>query len=249
MPVPVSGRIDVRNQVFLITGAARGIGRATALSLVREGAYVTAFDILEGKETEKAFGDYGHAVLTVRGSVTEKQDLHDAVEQTLKTWGRIDGLVTAAGVVSRTNLEEMTLDEWNRVITVDLTGTFLAVQAVYSVFKKQRGGKIVCIGSIAGKVGGVISGPHYVAAKGGIHAFVKWVAKDGAAYGVYANAIAPGPVHTAMTENEPYTEDMSPLKRLGEPEDIAQAVLFLLSPASNWITGTVLDVNGGMLMD
>lgn len=123
------------------------------------------------------------------------------------------------------------------------------MQAFYDGLLNDGYGKVVCIGSIAGRVGGVISGPNYVASKGGVHAFVKWAAKDAADEGVYVNAIAPGPVWSGMTRGENYTPDMAPLGRIGEPEDIAEAVVFLASPASNWITGTVLDVNGGMLMD
>jgi NAD(P)-dependent dehydrogenase (short-subunit alcohol dehydrogenase family) len=129
-----------------------------------------------------------------------------------------------------------------------LKGTFLCCQEVYPKMKGNGYGKIVAIGSIAAKVGGVISGPHYVASKGGVQSLVKWFAQDGAAYNVYINTVAPGPVRTDMTEGYPYNDKMSPLNRLGEPEDIAEAVLFLSSQASNWITGITLDVNGGMLM-
>ena len=114
---------------------------------------------------------------------------------------------------------------------------------------KQGGGKVVCLGSIAGKIGGVLAGPDYCASKGGLHALVKSLAKRGASAGIYVNGIAPGPIRTPMTKDEPYKDDMVPLGRLGEPEDIAEAVVFLASPASNFITGTILDVNGGMLMD
>jgi NAD(P)-dependent dehydrogenase (short-subunit alcohol dehydrogenase family) len=128
-------------------------------------------------------------------------------------------------------------------------GTFLVVQAVLPQMKKQSYGKIVCLGSIAGKVGGLISGPHYVASKGAIHAFIKWVAKDGAPYSIYVNGIAPGPIETEMTKGFPYSSEMVTLKRLGSVEDIAEAALFLSSQASNWITGMVMDVNGGMTMN
>lgn len=167
----------------------------------------------------------------------------------LDAYNQVDILVTAHGIVSRVTLSEMSFDDWQYILDVNLTGTALVTQAFYGQMKANGYGKIVCIGSIAGKVGGVISGPNYVASKGGIHAFVKWVATNAAEHGVYANAIAPGPVWTAMTCNENYTSDMSPLNRLGEPEDIAEGIVFLASQQSNWMTSLVLDINGGMLMD
>jgi NAD(P)-dependent dehydrogenase (short-subunit alcohol dehydrogenase family) len=109
----------------------------------------------------------------------------------------------------------------------------------------KKYGKIVCVSSLAGKIGGTHSGPPYVASKGGINALVKWASKAGAASSVYVNAIAPGPVKTAMIEGVTYPDSSLPLQRLGEPEDIAEAALFLSSQASNWMTGIVLDVNGG----
>ncbi len=128
------------------------------------------------------------------------------------------------------------------------TGTFLMTQAVWPHMEKQGFGKIICLGSIAGRIGGVLAGPHYCASKGGIHAFVKWAAKHGTRSGIYVNGIAPGPIATPMTENEPYKDEMVPLGRLGQPQDIAEVAVFLASQASNFITGNIIDVNGGILM-
>jgi 3-oxoacyl-[acyl-carrier protein] reductase len=113
---------------------------------------------------------------------------------------------------------------------------------------KQGGGKIVCLGSIGGRVGGVLAGPHYCASKGGVHAFVKWAAKNGASEGIYVNGIAPGPIVTPMIADKPYKDEMVLLGRLGHPDDIAEVAVFLCSQASNFITGNIIDVNGGMLM-
>ena len=123
----------------------------------------------------------------------------------------------------------------------------LVVQAFWADLRDCESGKMVCVGSVAGQVGGVISGPDYVVSKAGVHGLVRWLARNGAAEGVYANAVAPGPVWSPMTADEPgYDDEMTPRSRLGEPEDIAEAIGFLSGQGSNWITGTVLDVNGGL---
>jgi 3-oxoacyl-[acyl-carrier protein] reductase len=124
----------------------------------------------------------------------------------------------------------------------------LLTQAIWPHMVNQGGGKIVCIGSIAGRMGGLRAGPHYTATKGAVHAFVKWAARKGAPFGIYVNGIAPGPVDTPMIAGQAYSEEGIPLGRLGHPEDIAMAVVFLASQASNFITGQILDVNGGILM-
>jgi 3-oxoacyl-[acyl-carrier protein] reductase len=166
----------------------------------------------------------------------------------------IDILVACAGTISNTPLQHSTDEEWERIFAVNVMGTVNPVRKLFPVMAERGYGKIVALGSIAAKIGGVASGPSYVAAKSAVHGLMKWVAKAGASKGVYANIIAPGPVETPMWSNvtdraPPSANGSVPLGRFGQPEDIAQSILFLCSPASNWITGTVLDVNGGMLMD
>jgi 3-oxoacyl-[acyl-carrier protein] reductase len=243
-----SGKINLTNQVAIVTGASGGIGRAVALSLAREGANVVASDLTPVEETLLMIKKNGGNAIGVKCDVTKKEDIQNLVQLAEETFGDVKILVTAAGVCERTGADDISESEWEFVQNVNLKGTFLCCQAVYPKMKANGYGKIVTVGSIAGKVGGVISGPHYVASKGGVHSMVKWFAQDGAAHNVYVNAVAPGPVRTKMTLDWPYHDEMSPLNRLGEPEDIAEAVLFLSSQASNWITGITLDVNGGMLM-
>lgn len=243
---PVSGEPRLDGKLAVVTGAARGIGRASALALVRAGAEVALLDVLDVSESAEAVRAAGGRARTARVDVSDRRSVQQAVEGVRGE--RIDVLVTAAGIYgSTTAIEDLDEDEVDRVLAVNLKGTLWMVQAVMPGML-ERGGKIVCIGSVAGKVGGVLAGPHYVASKGGIHALIKWAAKVGAPRGVYANAIAPGVIETDMIAGKGYGPDYCPLGRLGQPEDIAEAVLFLASPASNYITGTVLDVNGGYYM-
>lgn len=246
----ISGPIDLTGKVALVTGASRGIGRTVADALAREGSNIAVCDVLECTDTVADIQKREQEYLEFRFDILSKSDVHNTVSEVIKKWGRIDILINNAGILgeSTKELEEYTEDEWDRLIQVNLKGTFLVTQAVWPYMKKNGGGKIVCMGSIAGRVGGVLAGPHYCASKGGIHAFVKWAAKNGMKYGIYVNGIAPGPIATPMTENEPYRDEMVPIGRLGRPEDIAEAVVFLASQASNFITGKILDVNGGILM-
>lgn len=247
MGVPVSSEINLDGKTALITGSARGIGLSAAVALAREGANVALADILPLEQSIEEVRGQGTKVEGYYCDVTKENDVKQLVESVVNDFGSIDILVTCAGICLRTPILDISEEEWDKVLSVNLKGTFLCCKEAYRYMRERKSGKIVCVGSIAGKVGGVISGPHYVASKAGIHGFIKWLAKDAAPYGIYVNAIAPGPVETEMTKGFPYYPEMSPLKRLGQPEDIAEAVVFLASQSSNWITGLVLDVNGGML--
>jgi 3-oxoacyl-[acyl-carrier protein] reductase len=245
---PVSAEPRLDGKLAIVTGAARGVGRASALALARAGAEVALLDVLETEESAAAVRAAGGRATTMRVDVGQRRAVHEAVTAVAGERGAIDILVTAAGVYgAAAGIEELDEHEVDHVLDVNLKGTLWIVQAALPRMR-ERGGKIVCIGSVAGRVGGVLAGPHYVASKGGIHALVKWVAKAGAAQGIYANAIAPGAIDTDMIRGKGYAPDYCPLGRLGQPEDIAEAVLFLASPASNYVTGIVLDVSGGYFM-
>lgn len=250
MTVPISGPIDLSQRKAIVTGAARGIGRAVCCALAREGADVACLDVLDTSETAGMVTGRERNSLALQCDVCDAEQIRTAIGRAKSDWGRIDILVASHGILGRSReaLPELTIEEWDRIQTVNLRGAFLVTQAVWPWMEEQRNGKIVLMGSVAGKVGGVLAGPHYCASKGGIHAFVKWAAKSGASLNILVNGIAPGPVVTPMTAEEPYRDDMLPLGRLGQPEDIAEAAVFLVSQASNFITGCVLDVNGGILM-
>jgi 3-oxoacyl-[acyl-carrier protein] reductase len=247
--VAVSSQPDLRGRVAVITGGARGIGQAVALAFAREGADVVVGDLLDLDDTVAQVEAAGGRCSAVRTDVTSKADAEALVAEATRVHGGLDVLVTCAGVYGAGALD-VDEEEWNRVYDINVKGTYLAVQAAFPALVERGGGKIVCLGSIAGKVGGVLAGPHYVASKGAIHAMVRWLAKYGAAQGVYANGVAPGAVATEMIRGRGYRDDYCPLGRLAEPADIAEAVVYLASSASNYVTGKVLSVDGGYtLMD
>jgi len=246
--IPVSAPARMDGRVALVTGAAGGIGRATSLALAEAGATVIATDIADTAEFGTADVRYR------RYDVTSRDETKVLVADVAREFGRIDALVLCAGTISHKSLADATDDEWSSILNVNLMGVVNPVRETFPIMAEQGFGKMVALGSIAAKIGGVASGPAYVSAKSAVHGLMKWVAKAGAPLGVYASVIAPGPVETPMWATvtqraAPSANGNVPLGRFGQPEDIAQAILFLCSPASNWITGTVLDVNGGMLMD
>lgn len=244
----LSKPINLTGQTAIVTGAARGIGQATCLALAREGANIAAFDIVEPIETVSKVKRLGRNAISIVGSVTNPNDVKSMVDTVIEKFSRTHILVNNAGICTWTPFLDTTLEEWNKIISVNLTGAFLCTQAVFKHMMKNRYGKIVFIGSIAGEAGSIRSNPAYSASKGGIHALTKTIAKIGAPYNIYANAVAPNVVRTKMTEGLEFPKTIFPLGREAEPEDIAEAVVFLASPASNYITGEVLFVDGGFLI-
>ena len=244
----LSGAARLEGQIALVTGAAGGIGNATVAALAEAGATVIATDIAGGDRQWPAGAHFR------RCDVTSAADTGSVIDAVIAEHGRIDILVLCAGTISHASLGDSTDEEWRSILDVNLFGVVNPVRKLFPIMAEQGYGKMVALGSIAAKIGGVASGPSYVAAKSAVHGLMKWVAKAGASKGVYANIVAPGPVETPMWSKvtqraAPSAHGSVPLGRYGQPEDIAQSILFLASPASNWITGTVLDVNGGMLMD
>ncbi len=246
--VPVSAPIDLKGRVAVVTGARSGIGQAACHALARAGAAVALGDVAPCAETIEGLKGLGARYLEVKTDVTREKDCNELVRAAVEQFGRIDVLVCSAGILDLTPIDKLSLEEWNRVVCVDLTGTFLTIKSVWDVMRRQKRGKIVCLGSAAARIGGAMSGPHYVAAKAGVAGLVKWCAKYGAPDGILTNAIAPGLVWTPMTMTYPVPENAVPVGRIGRPEDVAQAVVFLASDMSNYITGCVLDVNGGIFM-
>jgi 3-oxoacyl-[acyl-carrier protein] reductase len=258
----ISSPMNLQGKVAIVTGAARGIGKACSLALAREGADLVVADLISLDETVTEIRKGGRQVLPVLTDVSRKAAVLNMVEKAIQKFGKIEILVNNAGTCQRASLEDITEEQWDKDIQTILKGTFLCTQAVIPYMKKQGYGKIVNISSISGKIGGAVSkrsddpgvrgkrsGPGYAAAKGGVIAFTKWVAKDVGCYGIQVNGVAPGDVNTDMTAGYTYPVDSLPIARMGEPQDIAEAVLFLASDASNYITGQVVNVDGGWVMD
>jgi len=244
-----------------VTGAARGIGQAAALALAAAGADVAAIDLEPPVETQERVQALGRRALALRADVSERRAVELAVAATLAEFGRLDVVVNNAGIIERRALEDLDDATLQRELDVILKGTILVSQAAYPHLK-ARGGAIVSIGSVLGVTGntesgsenravrrGPHSGPAYAAAKGGVTAFTRWLAKDAGRYGIRVNAVAPGAVVTEMTRDVDYDVITQPISRMGHPDDIAQAVLYLASPMSNYVTGQVLVVDGGGVLD
>jgi 3-oxoacyl-[acyl-carrier protein] reductase len=255
-----SAAADLHGRVALVTGAGRGIGRAIAEALAEAGADVSLVDLNPPSEAAAAIESHGRRSLALQANVADRENVHAAVRQTLERFGRIDILVNNAGVVERSTLETLDDETFQREIDVIARGTYLFSQAVYDVMQHAGGGKIVNISSISGKLGGAVggasrggvsarSGPAYAMAKGGVIAFTKWLAKDAGRYGIQVNAICPGTVASEMTRGYEYHIEAQPIARMGQPQDVAQAAVFLASQMSNYVTGQTLNVDGGVLMD
>ena len=230
-------------KTILITGGAGGIATAIAQALLARGDRVVAFD-----RTEPSAATAWENV-----DVTDEAAIAAAVDRVRSAYGELDGVLCAAGVVSEAPLAELTLAEWRRVVDISLTGTFLTLRAVLPGMIAARRGKIVALSSGYGRKG-YRFGAHYAAAKSGIEALVKSTALETAPLGITVNAIAPGPIETpflAQVEDPgryERTAQMIPMGRIGTPADVTGAALFFLDPASDYITGQVLHVNGGFLM-
>ena len=245
------------HKVAIVTGAGRGIGRAIALVLAKNSAKMTISDIDRenaGKVCAEITAEGGEA-LAVQTNVADELQVQALVRQCLDRFGRIDILVNNAGIVSVGPVTEITPETWDRVMAVNLRGVFLCCRAVFPFMMAQRSGKIINIASVAGKRGGGLLGNScYAASKGGVIAFTKGIAREAGPYGINVNAICPALTDTEMTggltakQREAILQSM-PLGRAGKPEDIAAAVCFLASDAAAFITGEIMDVDGGLMMD
>lgn len=244
----LSGPANLEGQVALITGGAGAMGRAIAQAFHDAGAHVVATDRADA-------GQLASGVEYQRYDVTSRAETDQIVDGIVAAHGKIDILVLCAGIIARTPLAESTDEEWDAVMNVNVRGVVNPARRIFPLMCERGYGKILAAGSIAAKNGGVASGPAYVASKSAVHGMMRWMAKAGAPHGVYVNTLAPGPVETAMwatltgQSGAPAANKTVPLGRYGNPDDIAQAALFLCSQASNWITGTSLDISGGMWMD
>ncbi len=246
--------LKLQNKACIVTGASRGIGREIALALASEKARIACVATNEAllAETAKAVEERGGQALAIVADVSQPADAERVIAETQKAFGAIDLLVNNAGITRDNLLLRMKDEEWDRVMAVNLRGSFLLTRAVARPMLKQRSGKIVNIVSVVGMTGNA-GQANYAASKAGLIALTKSVAKELASRGICVNAIAPGLIDTDMVKamdakaREQITQSI-PLGRLGSGMDIAAAVLYLASPLADYVTGQVLVVDGGMTM-
>lgn len=243
----------LKDKIALVTGGGQGIGKAISMRLAKEGAHIAVSDInLEIAEaTAKEIEKLGVKSAAFSCNVADAKQADEAVNKVIDNFGRVDILVNNAGVTRDTLLMRMKEEDWDLVLNVNLKGTFNCTKSMVRPMMKQQSGVIVNVASVIGLIGNAGQG-NYAASKAGVIGFTKSVAKEVASRNIRVNAVAPGFIATAMTDKLP--EDVKkkmleniPLGRFGEPEDVADVILFLASDLSKYVTGTVVNISGGLV--
>jgi len=251
---------SLANKLAIVTGAAsaRGIGRAIALALAHQGADVAVCDIdrqgVEGLAAE--IQKTGREALPYQVDVTRASEIAQMVDDLYKRWGRVDILVNNAGITQPSKVVDMSEADWDRVLDVNLKGTFLFTKALLPAMLSQKYGRIINMGSVSGKRGGgIFGGAHYSAAKAGVQVFAKALAREVSPEGITVNSVAPGLIATDIRGGLESPEEQArmsadiPCRRMGTPEEVAAVVCFLASDEAAYITGEEIDINGGSHMD
>lgn len=242
-------------KIALITGASRGIGRAIALELAKAGATIVinyAGNMKAAEEVERMIVDQGGEAMIIQADVSKTEAIDHMVDTVMDAYGRIDILVNNAGITRDNLLMRMKENDWDDVLNTNLKSVYYCTKVVSKLMMKQRSGRIINMTSVVGLTGNA-GQSNYAAAKAGVIGFSKSMAKELASRGITVNLVAPGFIDTDMTAGLPekVKEELLksiPLAKLGSPEDVAQAVLFLASDAASYITGQTLNVDGGMVM-
>lgn len=250
----------LKNKATIVTGGSRGIGRAIVQLFAKEEANlcVTALEKSRLETFVQSLREKDVNCIGVVADSTREDEVKDMVNKTVKTFGKVDILINNAGGGSPlVSIEDIELNEWERIIRNNLTGTYICCKAVIPHMKKQKSGKIVNVSSVAGRFFSQLSGPNYASAKAGIHGLTRQLARELGPFNIMVNAVAPGTTLTERVEKKWLSRTKNyrdqilsriPLGNLAQPEDIAGPVLFLASSLSNYVTGVTLDVNGGFYM-
>jgi len=245
----------LKDCVAIVTGAGKGLGQCIAEEFFKEGALLALFDIQYDlvENLAKKLDSSGERVMAVKADVTNEMIIKDAMSKVFNKFGKIDILVNNAGISLHKPTKEMLVEDFNKVININLNGTFICSKSVISYMEKQKRGKIVNIASIGGRTGRPGVGVNYAASKAGVIGLTQTLARELGPSGIYVNSVCPGPILTEQTKQ--YSADVfaswnvgRAVKKDGLPQDVADAVVFLSSNKSDWITGVTLDVNGGILM-
>ena len=247
----------LKGKTAIITGSGRGIGRAIALAMAEQGANIVVNDVnMESAgEVVAEIEAMGRQAIAVKADVTSEDQIKAMIETCINRFGKLDILVNNAGIIQTVPVTEIDGKDWDRVMEVNLKGVFLCCKAALAPMKAQHGGKIINIASVAGKRGGGLLGNScYSASKGGVIAFTKSLARESGPFGINVNAITPAFTDTEMTrsiapDKKEFIIKMLPLGRVGQPSDIAGAVCFLASSMSDYMTGEIMDVDGGLMSD
>lgn len=246
-------------KVVIITGSSSGIGKAAAIEFARAGAKVVVHynsNKTGADEVVNAISQEGGQAIMIGGDLTIEENVNKLVEETVSKFGAIDILVNNAGtLVERKNVSDMSRELWDRVMAVNMTSTFLCTHTAIPHLKKQQGGRIINISSVAARNGGGLGAAHYSAAKAAAIAFTKNLAKEMAPFNILVNSVAPGVITTPY--HDQYSPDEmrkkfaanTPLRREGTPEEVAYGILFLASDQASFITGETLEINGGIWFD
>ncbi|MEM9921761.1 MAG: beta-ketoacyl-ACP reductase [Bacteroidota bacterium] len=240
----------LEGQVAIITGGAKGIGQGICEVFCREGASVVSWDVLEeGQQVAEAIAANGGTISFRKVDITDREDVKKAVAEVIATHGKIDVLINNAGIIRDRSFMKMTEDEWDSVLNVNLTGIFNVTKAVLPYMREANYGRIVSASSINGALG-AFGQTNYSATKAGIIGFTKALSKEVGKYGITVNAVAPGFIKTDMTDSMPEAVVQAgiaqiPVRRIGTPEDMAYAYLFLASKEAGFVSGHTLHANGG----
>ncbi|TXT47146.1 MAG: 3-oxoacyl-acyl-carrier protein reductase [Spirochaetes bacterium] len=246
--------MKLEHKIAVITGAARGIGFEIAQCFAKEGAHVVIVDTKGAMEAATNLQKAGFAAEARALDISDYKQVADSIDAIVSELGSLDILVNNAGIIARGTILDLDKEQWLKIMDVNVNGNFYLCKAAIPHMIRQKGGSIVNITSIAGKMGDITAAPVYGASKGAINTLTKSLARQLAEFGIRVNAVAPHAIDTDMSaewspEKRKAVIESIPLKRMGQPKDVAQAALFLVSDNASFITGETINVNGGYLMD